>query len=105
LRKLYDVLQKLHESSPNELAITAELARLGLNIEHNTKQAQELAKEAYDRAPDNADYTVTYAFALYGLGRTTEGLEIMRKLPSEKLHEPRTAVYMAILLLDENETA
>lgn len=104
LRKLYDVLQRLHESSPNEIAITAALARLGLNIDHNTEQAQALAKEAYDRAPEDANCAVTYAFALYGLGRTTEGLEIMRKLPADKLHDPHTAVYVATLLLDENET-
>src|SRR5437588_2363382 len=48
LRKLYDVLQRLHEASPNEAAITANLARLGLNIDQNTKQAQELAKRAYE---------------------------------------------------------
>ncbi len=104
LRKLYDVLQRLHENSPNEIGITADLARLGLNIDHNTQQAQELAKEAYDRAPENVNCAVTYAFALYGLGRTTEGLEIMRKLPADKLHDPHAAVYFATLLLDENET-
>ena len=31
--KLYEVLQRLHESSPNEAPITADLARLGLNLE------------------------------------------------------------------------
>src|SRR6266699_2499601 len=50
LEKLYDVLHRLHESSPNEAPITADLARLGLNIDQNTKQSYDLAKEAYDRA-------------------------------------------------------
>ena len=104
LRKLYEVLQRLHESSPNEPAITANLARLGLNIEQNTKQAQDLAKEAYDLAPDDTNCAVTYAFALYGVGRTTEGLDIIRKLPSDQLHDPHAAVYVAVLLLDENQT-
>src|SRR2546430_9885601 len=51
LEKLYDILQRLHESSPNEAPITADLARLGLNIDQNTKQSYDLAKEAYGRAP------------------------------------------------------
>lgn len=103
LRKLYDVLQRLHEISPNEFAITANLARLGLNIDQNTKQAQELAKETYDRAPLDTNCAVTYAFSLYTIGRTNEGLEIIKKLAPEQLHDAHAAVYVAVLLLDDNQ--
>src|SRR6266700_6464280 len=101
--KLYDVLQRLHESSPNEPPITADLARLGLNIDQNTKQSQELAKEAYDRAPNDVNCAVTYAFSLNRLGRAAEALEIIRKLPADQLHDPHAAVYVAVLLLDSNQ--
>ena len=37
-------------------------------------------------------------------GRTTEGLEILKKLPPEALHESHNAVYAAVLLLDVNQT-
>src|ERR1700737_4869911 len=104
LKKLYDVLQRLHEASPNEIGITANLARLGLNIDQNTKQAQQLAKQAYERAADDVSCAVTYAFSLYVQGRTTDGLEIMQKLSPEALHESHAAVYAAVLLLDENRT-
>jgi len=104
LKKLYDVLQRLHDASPNEIGITSNLARLGLNIDQNTKQAQQLAKQAYERAPDDVSCAVTYAFSLYVQGRTTEGMEVLRKLSPEALHESHAAVYAAILLLDENQT-
>lgn len=104
LRKLYGVLQRLHDTSPNEVAITSSLARLGLNIEQNTKQAQELAKRAYEQATDNPHCVITYAFSLFVQGRTTEGWEILQKLPAETLHEPHAAVYVAVLLLDLNQT-
>ena len=104
VKKLYDVLQRLHDASPNEIGIITNLARLGLNIDQNTKQAQELAKQAYDRAPDDVSCAVTYAFSLYVQGRTTEGLEILQRLPPEALHEPHAAVYAAVLLLDVNQT-
>ena len=104
LKKLYEVLQHLHEASPNEIGITTNLARLGLNIEQNTKQAQQLAKQAYERAPDDVSCAVTDAFSLYVQGRTTEGLEILQKLPPEALHESHAAVYAAVLLLDVNQT-
>src|SRR5438034_3276108 len=47
--KLYDVLQRFQETSPNEAPITADLARLGLNLDQNTERSRQLAKEAYDR--------------------------------------------------------
>ena len=103
LKKLYDVLQRLHETSPNEIAITTNLARLGLNIDQNTRQAQELAKQAYERAPDDLNCAITYAFALYGQGRTTEALGILRKFPTEAMREPHNAVYAAVLFLDVNQ--
>jgi predicted Zn-dependent protease len=103
LKKLYDVLQHLHDSSPNEAPITADLARLGLNIEQNTRQSQDLAKEAFDRAPLDPNCAITYAFSLFATGRTTEGIDIIKKLPPEELHDPHAAVYVAVLLLDDNQ--
>ena len=103
VKKLYDVLQRLHETSPNEITITSNLARIGLNIDQNTKQAQQLAQQAYERAPQDPSCAITYAFSLYVQGRTTEGWEILRKLPPEALHDPHAAVYAAILLLDLNQ--
>src|SRR5438876_5821163 len=103
LEKLYDVLHRLHESSPNEAPITADLARLGLTIEQNTKQSYDLAKEAYGRAPSELNCAVTYAFSLSRLGRSAEGLEIIQKLPIDRLHDPHAAVYVALLLLEANQ--
>jgi Tfp pilus assembly protein PilF len=103
LEKLYDILQRLHESSPNEAPITADLARLGLNIEQNTKQSHDLAKEAYDRAPDEVNCAVTYAFSLYRLGRNVEGLAVIQNLPPDQLHDPHAAVYVALLLAEASQ--
>src|SRR5213078_1111082 len=91
--KLYDVLQRLHETSPNEAPITADLARLGLNLDQNTERSRQLAKEAYDRAPNEVNCAVTYAFSLSRLGRSAEGLETIQKLPTDQLHDPHAAVY------------
>src|SRR6266571_3833887 len=101
--KLYQILQRLHVISPNEPPITADLARLGLNIDGNMQQSRDLAKEAYDRAPNEINCAVTYAFSLDRLGRNAEGLEIIKKLPSNQLHDPHAAVYVALLLVDANQ--
>jgi hypothetical protein len=103
LEKLYEVLQRLHESSPNEAPITSDLARLGLNLGRNIERSHQLAREAYDRAPGEVNCAVTYAFSLYRLGRSVEEFQIIQKLPSDQLHDAHAAVYVALLLLDANQ--
>ena len=101
--KLCEVLQRLHESSPNEAAITADLARLGLNVEENTERSHQLAKEAYDRAPNDVNCAVTYALSLQRLGKDSEAVAIIRSLPPEALHDPHAAVYVSLVLVDATE--
>jgi lipopolysaccharide biosynthesis regulator YciM len=101
--KLHEVLQRLHESSPNEAPITADLARLGLNLGQNTERSHQLAREAYDRAPNEVDCALTYAFSLHRLGRNAEALAIIQSLPPEQLHDPHQAVYVAQVLVEGNE--
>src|SRR6266496_3909310 len=96
--RLYNVLQRLHESSPNEAPITADLARLGLNMGQNTEQSHQLAKEAFDRAPNEVNCALTYAFSLSRLGKNAEAVRIVESLSTEQLHDPHAAVYVALLL-------
>jgi hypothetical protein len=103
LTNLYRTAQRLHESSPNEIGAAANYARLALLVDQNPAEGHRLAKETYDRAPTDINAAMTYAFSLYGLGRSAEGIEIMKKLPPEGLHDPHAAVYGALLLLDENQ--
>jgi thioredoxin-like negative regulator of GroEL len=101
--KLYEVLQRLHESSPSEAPITADLARLGLDVDENTEHSHQLAKEAYDRAPNDVNCAVTYAFSLHRLGRNPEALAIVQSLPPDQLHDPHAAVYVALVLVEGSE--
>jgi hypothetical protein len=101
--KLYDVLQRLHESSPNEAPITADLARLGLDLEQNTERSHQLAREAHDRAPNEVNCAVTYAFSLSRLGRNPEGLAIIQNLPPDQLHDQHAAVYVALVLAEASQ--
>ncbi|PYJ88391.1 MAG: hypothetical protein DME70_04120 [Verrucomicrobia bacterium] len=103
LPNLYKTAQRLHESSPNEPGIAATCARLALLVDQNPAEGHRLAKETYDRAPDDVNVAMTYAYSLYMLGRTAEGLAVMNRLPPEGVHDPHAAVYAAVLLLDENQ--
>jgi lipopolysaccharide biosynthesis regulator YciM len=101
--KLYAVLQRLHESSPNEAPITADLARLGLNLDENPESSHQLAKEAYGRAPNDVNCAVTYAFSLHRLGRNADALAIIHNLPPEALHDAHAAIYVALVLVEGSE--
>ena len=103
LPNLYRVIQGLHEISPSDPDMAANYARLALLLDQNTSEGHRIAKEAYDHAPHDVNCAVTYAFSLYGLGRTAAGLDIIRKLPSEGIHDPHAAVFVAVLLIDENQ--
>lgn len=102
LTNLHRTLQRLHDTSPGEPAITANYARLALLLEQNTKEAQALAKQAYDRAPEDTNCALAYAYALYAAGRTPEAVEVLKKIPNEQLHESHAAVYAAVICADEN---
>ncbi len=99
------IAQRLHESSPEEVGLGVDAARLALLLDHNTADGQQLAQEFYEEAPNDTAAAVTYAFALYNTGRTQTGLEVLRKLPPAQLRDPHAAVYAALLLDDDNQTA
>jgi len=101
--KLYDVLEQLHQGSPNEVSITADLARLGLNLDPNLERSHQLAKEAYDRAPNDINCVVTYSFSLHRLGRPAEALGVIQRLASDQLHDPHAAVYAALILVEAGQ--
>jgi tetratricopeptide (TPR) repeat protein len=101
--KLYRVLQRLHESSPNEASIAADLARLGLNLGEDTGSCHRLAKEAYDREPNDSDCALTYGFSLNRLGRNPEAVAIVQSLPPEQLNDVHAAVYVALVLAEGND--
>ena len=103
LPNLYRTAQRLHENSPNEPGLAANCARLALLVDQNPAEGHRLAKETYEHAPEDVNAAMTYAFSLYTLGRTAEGIEIMKKLPPEGVHDPHAAVYAAVLLLDDNQ--
>ena len=102
-RQLLNIVKQLHESSPREPNLTANYARLALLLAPKTDEAQRKAKEAYDAAPRDVRSAVTYAFALYASGRTTQGIEVLQKVPRGELEDPHEAVFAATLYADDNQ--
>ena len=103
LSNLYKTAQRLHEASPHEPTAAANYARLALILDQNAADGHRVAKEAYDAARNDVNCVMTYAFSLYGLGRTAEAVRVMDELPTEALEDPHAAVYAAVFLVDNNE--
>jgi hypothetical protein len=95
--------ERLHQSSPEEVGLAANAARFALLLDHNTAHGRALAQQAYEKAPNDPAVAVTYAFALYGAGRTAEGISILEKLPPDQLNDPHVAVYAALLYDDATQ--
>ena len=103
LPNLYLTAMRLHETSPNEPLIAAEYARLSLLLDRNRDEGRRVAKEAFDQAPTEPPCAVAQALFLSSEGHAADGIAILQKLPPEKLHDPRVALYLAVLLLNDGK--
>ncbi len=103
LPNLHLTAQRLHESSPDEIGLAANAARFALLLDRNTAEGRALAEQAYQKSPHDPGAAVTYAFALYGTGRTAEAAEVLKKLPPEQLADPHAAVYAALVFDDAGQ--
>ncbi len=103
LPNLYLTVMRLHETSPEEPLIAAEYARLSIILDRNQSEGQRVAKEAFDQAPTEPPCVVVQALSLNSQGRTPDGIAILQKLPPEKLHDARVALYFAVLLLNDGK--
>jgi len=103
LPNLYLTTMRLHETSPEEPLIAAEYARLSIVLDRNPSEGYRVAKEAFDQAPAEPPCVVAQALSLNSQGRTPEGIAVLQKLPPEQLHDPRVALYLAALLLDDGK--
>ncbi len=96
--------QRLYESSPEEIGLAANAARFALLLDRNTADGRELAKRTYEKAPYDPAAAVTYAFALYGTGRTAAAVRVLAQLPPDQLQDPHAAVFAALIFDDNNQT-
>jgi hypothetical protein len=103
LPNLYRTMQRIHETSPGDTGAAANYARLALLLDQNAAEGHHVAREVYDRDPADLNCAITYAFSLYGLGQTAQGIEVIKKIPAEQLRDPHAALYAAVLFLDENQ--
>jgi len=95
---LYRVYSLLVERNPNDKDTLNNFANFCLMLDKEMDRAQNIARELYEKEPQNPVYASTYAFALYQAGKGTQALEIMEKLKPDDLKVPSVAAYYSAFL-------
>ncbi|HEY4282474.1 MAG TPA: hypothetical protein VGM62_05365 [Chthoniobacterales bacterium] len=96
--QLYRAIARLCEIKPNDDEARNNLANLSLLLNLNVENANTLAEQLYQKAPENAVFASTYAFSLYRKQRYQPAVDVMRKLKPAELEQPAIAAYYAIFL-------
>jgi len=102
---LYRVLLRRHETRPNDLDVQNNVAQVSFSLNMNIERAQKLARDLYEKEPNNAAYASTYAFALHSHGDTKKALKIFSEMPPEQLRQPEIAAYYGIILAASGDHA
>jgi Flp pilus assembly protein TadD len=84
--------------SPSDLAIKNNLAMTALLLEAKELKPHDLAREVYQKAPNNATYASTYAFSLYLQGKNAEALKVFQTLKPQELENTSIAGYYGLIL-------
>jgi Flp pilus assembly protein TadD len=92
LYKLQSTRFSSNLSYKNNLAMTA------LLLGAQEYKPYELARDVYEKAPDNSNFISTYAFSLFLQGKNADALKLMQQLKPEELKDPSIAGYYGVIL-------
>jgi tetratricopeptide (TPR) repeat protein len=83
---------------PADLEIKNNLAMTAMLLDAQELNPYSLAREAYEKAPQNPSYASTYAYSLYLQKKYAEALKVMQKLTPKELNDPSIAGYYGLIL-------
>ncbi len=95
---IYRVMLRLVELEPERLDFKNNLAQIGLLLDAQIHDAQQLAAEIYQKQPSNPAYATTYAYSLLTEGKKDKALEVMHRLSPEQLRDPAISTYYGLCL-------
>jgi Flp pilus assembly protein TadD len=95
---LYRALARLAEDNPDNLDVRNNLAQVSLLLDAKPDEARRIAAEVYHKAPTNAAYAATYAYALLTKGDAKGAGKVMSSLSDDQLKDPAVSAYYGICL-------
>ena len=100
---LYRVLLRRQELKPDDLDVQNNVAQLSLLLNMNAERGQKLARDLYEKVPNNPAYASTYAFALHSRGDDKKALHVFSEMTPEHLRQPEVAAYYGIVLASSGD--
>jgi tetratricopeptide (TPR) repeat protein len=94
---LEELVHKLSVAEPENVRLKACLARLGFLRKSQLPTAYRLAKEAYDREPEDALVLSTYAYSLMLQGQSDEAVRVLDNLKPQALQIPWVATSYGVI--------
>ena len=95
---LHNLLAKISSFVPLPLELKNNFAVVSLLVYPQGQHGHDLAREAYEDAPQNPFIVSTYAYSLYLQGKGKDAVKLLDGLKKEDLDEPSIAAYYGIIL-------
>ena len=97
-RSLMQLFGQESSRDPSNLSMKNNLAMTALLLDAQEIKPYDLAREVYQKSPNDASYISTYAFSLYLQGKTAEALKLMQTVKPQRLQDPSIAGYYGLIL-------
>jgi len=106
-RSLMQLFAIQAKRAPADMEVKNNLAMTSMLLNSQDSNPYGLAREVYDKMPQNPSYASTYAYSLYLQKQYAEALKVMQKLTPTQLNEPSIAGYYGLILkaTDDNDKA
>ena len=104
-RSLMQLFSVQAKRMPADMEIKNNLAMTAMLLNSQEVNPYGLAREAYDKMPQNPSYASTYAFSLYQQKQYAEALKVMQKLTPKQLNDPSIAGYYGLILKATGDNA
>ncbi len=95
--QLEQLLTKLSAADPDNAGLKTSLARVLILRKNQLETAYRLAKEAYDKTPEDPVVLSTYAYSLSLQGKPDEALNTLRELKPESIQIPWVAACYGVI--------
>jgi len=103
-RSFLTLMAQESKLDPNNLGVRNNLATAALLLNAEEHKPHDLAREVYEKQPDNPGFASTYAYSLYVQKKPREALQVMDKLKPEQLEDPGIAGYYGLILAASGDT-
>jgi predicted Zn-dependent protease len=100
---LQNLFARTMEREPTNNLAKSNFATLGMLFDPTDKRLHRLAEEAFQAQGTNAFVASTYALSLHFQRHTAQALQVMERLPAERLETPAIAIWYGYLLTEAGQ--